>query len=213
MISSFSFLIIIIVLKLIGELGIFKLTIEKLIYHSKYNFDSKIFKSVKKIKFILDHIKENDKSFNFNNIKLLYRGSRNGDRTKTCHELCDNKQNILIIIKTDTGYIFGGYTKIGFKNSTTWRCIRDNNSFLFSKTLKKIYPVIKDKRVLSYDDDDSYGLCFCFSLCFRDNFMNKNNNYFDDLIKYHFNGLNYDYEMNGCVEKFYIKELEVFQLL
>ena len=43
--------------------------------------------------------------------------------------------------------------------------------------------------------------------------MNKNNNYFDDLIKYHFNGLNYDYEMNGCVEKFYIKELEVFQLL
>ena len=98
----------------------------------KMDFDSKIFQSINKIKFILDHIKKNDESFYFNKIKLLYRGSRDGDRTKTCHELCDNKQNILIIIKSDKGYIFGGYSKIGFKTTTQEELEIDNNSFLFS---------------------------------------------------------------------------------
>ena len=62
-----------------------------------------------------EDIKEADKSFKFKNLKLLYRGSRDGDRTKTCHQLCDNKQNVLIIMQSDTGHIFGGYSKIGFK--------------------------------------------------------------------------------------------------
>ena len=78
------------------------------------SFDSKIV-SLDSINFILDYLRENDKSFNFDEIKLLYRGSRDGDNTTLCHELCDNKQNVLIVIKSDTGYIFGGYSKIGFK--------------------------------------------------------------------------------------------------
>ena len=52
-----------------------------------YNFDSTIIDSKSKIDFILDYIRSNDKSFNFNEIKLLFRGSRDGDRTKTCHQL------------------------------------------------------------------------------------------------------------------------------
>ena len=67
------------------------------------NFDSKIIDSISKIDFILKYIRQNDISFKFDSLKLLYRGSRDGDRTKTCHELCDNKQNILIIMKSDIG--------------------------------------------------------------------------------------------------------------
>ena len=40
-------------------------------------------------------------------MQLLYRGSRDGDSTQTCHELCDNKQNVLIVMKSDTNYVFG----------------------------------------------------------------------------------------------------------
>ena len=72
----------------------------------KLKLDSKIIDSLNSIMFILAHIKRNDNSFKFNYLKLLYRGSRDGDRTKTCHKLCDNKQNVLIIIQSDTGYIF-----------------------------------------------------------------------------------------------------------
>ena len=107
-------------------------------------FDSKI-ESIGSIDFIFDFIRQNDINFNFNSIKLLYRGSRDGDKTKTCHELCDNKQNVLIIMQSDSGFIFGGYSKIGFQTVTEISSIEykiDNDSFLFSVNLKKIYPVI-----------------------------------------------------------------------
>ena len=89
--------------------------------------DSKIIKSIGEINFILYHLKSRDKLFDFKEIKLLYRGSRDGDRTKTCHSLCDNKPNILIIMRSDTNLIFGGYSKIGFKINKRGEYKKDNN--------------------------------------------------------------------------------------
>jgi len=183
------------------------LAIEKI----KGSFNSKIIDSIYSINFIFYRIKENDKSLNFNNIKLLYRASRDGDSTKNCHKLCDNKQNVLIIIKSDIGYIFGGYSKIGFKTSKNIDFKIDNNSFLFSVDLKRIYPAIKDKHSIIYDKE-THGLCFTGSLYFEDNFFNYNYNSFGNYIKEHFKDLKDKYEMNGGEKYFKIKELEVFQL-
>ena len=190
-------------------------------YHIKINqkekqnifLDSKIIESKDKINFIFDYIRQNDNSFKFNNIKLLFRGSRDGERTKTCHELCDNKQNVLIIMKSETGYIFGGYSKIGFKTNKIPEYKIDNNCFLFSLNLKKIYPVIKDKKVICHVDEE-YGLCFYCSLVFYDYFMTKkdNQNIFES-IKEWFNSFEDKYEMNGGQGFFKFNELEVFQLL
>ena len=173
--------------------------------------DSKI-TSISSINFLLDYIKNTDKAFNFNEIKLLYRGSRDGDRTKNCHQLCDNKQNVLIIMQSDTGHIFGGYSKIGFKvkNIPEWKL--DNNCFLFSLDLKKIYPVIKEEKIICHLGEES-GLCFAHSLSFTDNFMNRNDNRFYFKINKKFKGLKDTYEMNGGKDKFTCKDLEVFQLL
>ena len=176
------------------------------------NFDSKIIQSKDSISFILDYIKQNDKTFNFNNIKLLFRGSRDGERTKTCHELCDNKQNVLIIMKSETGYIFGGYSKVGFKVNNNFDYKIDNNCFLFSLNLKKIYPVIKDKEVICHIGVD-FGLCFYASLSFGDNFMRKKNNSICERILKYFNDLENCFEMNGGQSYFICQELEVFQLL
>ena len=200
--------------KLWDEINQFK-RIVNLNLMEKVNSNSQIIQSINSIDFILSYIKENDKSFKFNDIKLLYRGSRDGDRTKTCHELCDNKQNILIIMQSNTEYIFGGYSKIGFKNINDRKKIEykiDNDNFLFSFNLKKIYPVIKDKDIICHISDD-YGLCFRNSLVFRDNFMSKNDNNISSSIKSFFNGLKDDYEMNGGLQSFQFKELEVFQLI
>ena len=173
--------------------------------------DSKI-TSISSINFLLDYIRNADKTFNFNEIKLLYRGSRDGDRTKNCHQLCDNKQNVLIIMQSDTGHIFGGYSKIGFKvkNIPEWKL--DNNCFLFSLDLKKIYPVIKEEKIICHLGEES-GLCFAHSLSFTDNFMNRNDNRFYFKINKKFKGLKDTYEMNGGKDKFTCKDLEVFQLL
>ena len=177
------------------------------------SFDSKIIESKDNINFILDYIKQNDKSLNISKIKLLFRGSRDGERTKTCHELCDNKQHVLIIMKSETGYIFGGYSKIGFKANKILEYKIDNNCFLFSVNLKKIYPVIKDKNVICHTRETS-GLCFFGSLMFYDYFMSKKD--WPNLnmdIKQYFNNLETVYEMNGGQEYFKCDELEVFQLL
>jgi hypothetical protein len=173
--------------------------------------DSKIIFSMSDIQFIIDYIKEADKSFKFKNLKLLYRGSRDGDRTKTCHQLCDNKQNVLIIIQSDIGNIFGGYSKIGFKVNNKAEYLVDNNCFLFSYEYKKIYPSVKDKQNICHISDYC-GLCFTGSLGFFDKFMNSNDNWIDKSnIQDHFNRLDDPCEMNGGKNKFRIQELEVFQ--
>ena len=176
------------------------------------NFDSKIIESKDSISFILDYIKQNDKTFNFNNIKLLFRGSRDGERTKTCHELCDNKQNVLIIMKSETGYIFGGYSKVGFKVNNKFDYKIDNNCFLFSLNLNKIYPVIKDKKVICHIEETK-GLCFYSSLSFYDYFMSKKQNKIMSDIQKYFNNFENIYEINGGEKFFKCNELEVFQLL
>ena len=173
--------------------------------------DSKIIYSMSEIQFIIDYIKKEDKSFEFKNLKLLFRGSRDGDRTKKCHHLCDNKQNVLIIIQSDIGNIFGGYSKIGFKVSNKAEYLVDNNCFLFSYEYKKIYPSVKDKQNICHISDYC-GLCFTGSLGFFDKFMNSNDNWIDKSnIQDHFNRLDDPCEMNGGKNKFRIQELEVFQ--
>jgi len=173
--------------------------------------DSKIIYYMSEIQFIVDYIKAADKSFQFKNLKLLYRGSRDGDRTETCHKLCDNKQNVLIIIQSSIGCIFGGYSKIGFKVSNKAEYLVDNNCFLFSYDFKKIFPSIKDKPNICHIS--SYcGLCFTGSLGFFDNFMSSNDNWIDkSSIQDHFNRLDEPCEMNGGRDKFKCQELEVFQ--
>ena len=173
------------------------------------SFDSNIINSINEINFILNYIKDNDKSFSFNSLNLLYRASRDGDNTETCHKLCDDKKNILIIIKSDNQYIFGGYCKIGFKINPNKEYKIDNNCFLFSYNLKKIYSVIKDRKVICHIES-TMGLCFYGSLVFCNNFMKKSNSVNGGVTC--FEGFHQYYEMNGGKSSFKVKELEVFQL-
>ena len=115
-------------------------------------------------------------------------------------------------MKSDYGYIFGGYSKVGFKvnNSPDYKI--DNNCFLFSLNLKKIYPVINDKQVICHIGVN-FGLCFYNSLSFYDYFMSKKSYNIKTNIKKYFNGLENKYEMNGGQSDLKFQELEVFQLL
>ena len=47
----------------------------------------------------------------YNHCKLIYRASEHGYTAKSFHECCDDKGPTLIVIKSDGGWIFGGYTK------------------------------------------------------------------------------------------------------
>jgi hypothetical protein len=66
---------------------------------------------------------------------LIYRASRNGFEASSFHSKCDNKPNTLVIIKSENGNVFGGYTEqswfsIGSENKSLNKS--DPNSFIFS---------------------------------------------------------------------------------
>ena len=181
------------------------------IENSKIIFSVGNYSHKNSINFIYEYLNNNTETF-LSNIKLLYRSSIHGDNTKTLHELCDNKQNILIIIKSDSGYLFGGYSKIGFKTNNENKELIDNHSFLFSITKQKIYRVINNRPVICHYKND-FGFCFYQSIYFYDSFTKKNGNHISKLMKNNFNGISDIYEINGGKDDFKIEELEVYQLL
>jgi hypothetical protein len=48
---------------------------------------------------------------------LLYRGSRDGFRGSNFHSKCDGQLNAVTVILTTKGFIFGGFTPIGWDSS------------------------------------------------------------------------------------------------
>ena len=49
---------------------------------------------------------------NLNNSKLIYRATERG--FSGFHEVCDHRNNIAIIVKTNKNRVFGCYTQYGF---------------------------------------------------------------------------------------------------
>ena len=190
------------------------------IYSSKkdlnfgHSFESRIINSINDIDFIFNHIRKKDPLNYFSKINLLYRASRDGDRTEKCHKLCDNKENIIILIKSNYGYTFGGYCKIGFKTTKIELEPKiDNNSFIFSVDSKKIYSPSKNRKIIVYANNN-YGLCFFKCLGFYDNFLTKNNSFVcEEGSEKILENPPSNKEINGGKKKFKCQELEVFQIL
>jgi len=47
--------------------------------------------------------------------ELIYKGSRDGFENSDFHAKCDGKLNTLTVIRTESGNIFGGFTKKEWK--------------------------------------------------------------------------------------------------
>jgi hypothetical protein len=61
--------------------------------------------------------------------KLIYRESRDGFTAEDFHSRCDNKGETVIIVKSVTGKVYGGYTDISWK--PPFSEYRNGNSFIF----------------------------------------------------------------------------------
>lgn len=75
-----------------------------------------------------------NKPIHFN---LIFDTKRDGDYSSTFHDKCDGKSPTLVVIKSNSGYIFGGYV------TTAFNCNNSNieapNSFIFSLNEKQKY--------------------------------------------------------------------------
>ena len=177
------------------------------------NTKSDIFKSFEEIDFIIDRLKntprlKNKKIF-FN---LLFKATIDGQLASDFHKKCDGKVQQLVFIKTTEGEIFGGYTKIGFRNRG--KAFQDNNAFIFSLFTRKIYNIKKDQNAIM--DFQNNGPCFYSN---GDYIIYIPSKMFDDLSNTcgisssYFEGMKMDFEINNGEKYFNIQEIEVYQIL
>jgi hypothetical protein len=62
--------------------------------------------------------------------KLIYRASKDGFEKDKFHAKCDYKTNTLVIIKSENGNVFGGYTEQSWSSKYAFKS--DKNAFIFS---------------------------------------------------------------------------------
>lgn len=146
--------------------------------------------------------------------RLLFRSSIHGDNAQTFHRLCDYKNNLLFLIKTTKNLRFGGFTT----NMITpiCDCIKDDEAFCFSLSLKKIYNKIKKFHHSLYLHTNEIITFLMDIFKVYDNFFKAYSICTDsrDIGKYvYFDNQEKPFEINGGEKNFLIKELEVFEII
>ena len=158
---------------------------------------------------------------NDRNWSLLYRGSRDGFGASDFHSHCDNKPNTLIIVKSENGNIFGGFTSIQWKSSETPSWEYDKKAFIFSLLNKENRPLIfehssSDKN--SIGSHSKYGPVFGLGndICISDNSITNTTSHSNLGATYTHPEFPFDSEkaktiLAGSIY-FKVQEIEVFQL-
>ena len=140
------------------------------------------------------------------NYALLFRATEDGDSAKIFHDKCDNALNTLIVIRTNEGKRFGGYTTQSWEGNNIYK--KDEEAFVFSLNRNKIYPVNEDKNAI-----------WCFrnwGPIFEGYQIDIKDNFFNQLNKTGLKGIGFkteeDFELNDGQENFIINELEIYQV-
>ena len=140
-------------------------------------------------------------------LNLLYKATADSDKASAFHEKCDEAQCSLVLIETDKGKRFGGFTT----SSWSGECIekRDEDSFIFSLNKMKIYENIPGE--LAIGCYPNYGPIFLgCQIRIYDNAFSKGGTTFEK-------GLNFntqeDYELTDGERTFNVKEIEVYEVI
>ena len=142
--------------------------------------------------------------------KLIFRATQDGELSSDLHNKVDGKDKTITIIETTKGLKFGGYIDKKWDDNSGWIC-DDENCFIFSISLKKIYNPIKGER--KYFFNSKHGPTFSvFGI--KNNLFSKTslNIKIKDKANERFSGFTEDYELTGGDYEFIAKEIEIFQI-
>jgi hypothetical protein len=155
--------------------------------------------------------------------KLIYRATEDGFSARDFHSKCDYVENTLIIIKTDSNYIFGGFTTAKWNRDDDTSL--DKRSFIFSLRRDNVFEShmlkVKDpKNSITRDPKNGpiFGCEIKYDLFIKD-CSNKNLGSYCDIGRSYQcpDGFeSYDHEMmnflTGSYSSWLTKEIEVYQL-
>ena len=138
--------------------------------------------------------------------ELLFDTNVDGDSIEDFRSKCIGQFPTLILIKTDMGFLLGGYATTAWKENAS---LTDYNSFVFSFNPDKKYNVTIPRYAL-FGSNEKENLLFQFgSVCFRiENHCTKSGN---NVIR----GSGYEKGLIDLIKgdhKFRVSRLEVFKL-
>ena len=165
---------------------------------------SDIIESIKELDIINKRLLRQNKRTTYN---LIYKATRDGDKSQIFHQICDSYNSTLILIKTLKGRKFGGYTYEKWEGDDVNK--KDNRAFIFSIDINKVYDVIKNEEAIGCYKLNGPDFCG-WQIVIHDNFLNNKQCYTGEK-EMNFN-TEEDYELNGGEKYFGILELEVFQV-
>ena len=183
----------------------------------KKNLESKnIFLDKKEKKMVYDWILKRMKSEGKRvEMELLYKMKTQGnDSSSTFHNLCDGKGPTIVLIRTDRGFRFGGFTTQNWSCNSSGSNVNDPNAFLFSLEYKEQY-LISDRTngnnaIYNYS---SYGPCFgsttdlCISSSCSQNYSSYSN------FPYYYGGKSiFCRGLTGGYYNFKVDEMEVYKI-
>ena len=109
-------------------------------------------------------------------LKLIYRGSRDGFTAKAFHSKCDNNKSPTIsFIKSDQNKIFGGYTEQTWEANGIYK--NDDKAFLFSFTNNEKYPIKIPEHAIVANTNYLVVYGSGHDICIHDNCNTNNSNY------------------------------------
>ncbi len=173
-----------------------------------FNITKDIIKKDEDIKMISNWIKPNTKI----NIKLLYKVSRDGDRTSTFIEKVAGISPTLVIIQSKSGYTFGGYTSVEWNMTGYYSYKKDENAFIFSMDKRKKYNLkLKNSSYAICGDPQHFAfggghdLTIWDKCTSNDNSKNYSYNHTYEMPEKH--------ELTGGHGNFSVQDCEVYQVL
>ena len=166
---------------------------------------------INKINLLIKWIKEKIKKDVISS-EMIFRMSKDGDKSEDFHKFCDNQGPTLVIVQTTSNKIFGGFTPLNWKSSEEKPIDKNNQTFIFSLDLNKKYDQVKlNSQAIKCskefgpnfgNDDFELKKNLKEGICYADNSCNFICNGETELL----GGKNNN-------ETFYTKELEVFKII
>ena len=137
---------------------------------------------------------------------LVYKAFDVGDKAKTFHEKCDALDKSLVLLETEKGVRFGGFTTKTWEGKNLKKI--DNDAFVFSLDNNKIYDIIPNEFAIGCYP--KFGpVFFGCQIRIYDDFFTKGGTTCG-------RGLNYktkkEYELNNGKQTYLIKDIEVYKI-
>ena len=169
--------------------------------------ESTIIKTDYEKKLIESFIKENDSTKKMINTNLLFKATIDGDTPKDFHKKCDFMGATIVIVQSENGRRFGGYSSISWDQTKNgW--INEGIVFLFSLDTRKYYKNTQNSYYTNHTPNHGPEFGQGHDLTIVSWCLNNSKSY-STKASY---GMTSQYELNGGTKNFKVLDYEVFQI-